>query len=303
MGFDYFYKDQADSYAFYKIPRILFTDGSFRQLSTDGKVLYGLLLDRISLSRGNGWIDDEGRVYIYFTIANIMESLHCASEKACLLLAELQKTGLIEKKRQGWGRPTIIYVKDFTRLTKEENSESSHIFDNRNSYDSKIEILDLRKSKGNKTYKNKTENIKTILSGEPVDNSRVEQTDTDEDEDERRDYLELLHDQLALEYLYEKYPYDRETIGAIVDLILDVIFSKRKTIRIAGDDKPVKVVKSQFLKLNAFHIEYVLSCMKSNGTKIRNIKQYLLAAIYNAPMTMKSYYQACVNNDMAEGRL
>ncbi|MBR6484189.1 MAG: replication initiator protein A [Clostridiales bacterium] len=301
MGFDYFYKDQADSYAFYKIPRVLFTDGSFRQLSTDGKVLYGLLLDRISLSRENGWIDDEGRVYIYFTIANIMESLHCASEKACLLLAELQNTGLIEKKRQGWGRPTIIYVKDFTRLTKEVNSENPHIFDNRNSYDSKIEILDLRKSKGNKTNKSKTENNKTILSGEPVDNSLVELPD--KDEDERREYLELLHDQLALDYLYEKYPYDRDIIGAIVDLILDVIFSKRKTIRIAGDDKPVKVVQSQFLKLNAFHIEYVLSCMKDNGTRIRNIKQYLLAAIYNAPLTMKSYFQARVNNDMAEGRL
>ncbi len=297
MDFDYFYKDQADSYAFYKIPRVLFTEGSFRHLTTDAKVLYGLLLDRISLSRENGWIDDEGRVYIYFTISNIMESLLCASEKACSLLSELQKAGLIEKKRQGWGKPTIIYVKDFTRLLE----KTPHVFDNRNSYDSKIEILDLRKSKGNKTYKNKTENNKTILSVEPVDNSLVEIPDRDEDE--RRDYLELLHDQLAIEYLYEKYPYDRETIGAIVDLILDVIFSKRKTIRIAGDDKPVKVVKSQFLKLNAFHIEYVLSCMKSNGTKIRNIKQYLLASIYNAPMTMKSYYQACVNNDMSEGRL
>ncbi len=84
-----------------------------------------------------------------------MESLRCASEKACSLLSELKKVGLIEKKRQGWGRPTIIYVKDFARLL----TEIPHVFDNRNSCDSKIEILDFRKSKGNKTYKNKTGSI------------------------------------------------------------------------------------------------------------------------------------------------
>ena len=79
--------------------------------------------------------------------------------------------------------------------------------------------------------------------------------------------------------------------------------NRRKTIRIAGDDKPVNVVRSQFLKLNAMHIEYVMDCMKDNPAKVRNIKQYLLATIYNAPLTMQSYYQAWVNNDRAEGKI
>ncbi len=83
---------------------------------------------------------------------------------------------------------------------------------------------------------------------------------------------------------------------------LYVICSNRKTIRIAGDDKPVSVVKAQFMKVNMMHVGYIMDCMKKNPAKVHNIKQYLLAAIYNAPLTMQSYYQAWVNNDMAEGK-
>ncbi len=299
MDFDYFYKDRADSYSFYKIPKMLFSEEIFRTLSTDARVVYGLMLDRMSLSRDNGWIDDEGHVYIYFTVMEIKKALGCGNTKACRLFKELVWFGLIERKPQGLCKPAIIYVKDFTRFPKWESRTSR----DENSGGPQMGIPDIRKREGNKTDDNNTDNNETdpILSEKYVENLTLK--NTDEDKDERNEYLEMLHDKLALEYLYEKYPYDRETIGAIVDLILDVIFSNRKTIRIAGDDKPVKVVKSQFLKLNAFHIEYVLSCMKSNGTKIRNIKQYLLAAIYNAPFTMNSYFQAWVNNDTAEGRL
>ena len=110
-------------------------------------------------------------------------------------------------------------------------------------------------------------------------------------------------EQLSLEILYERYPFDKETLDSILAMMLDTICSKRKTIRIAGDDKPQAVVKSQFLKLNSTHIEYVMDCMKDNPVKVRNIKQYLLATLYNAPLTINSYYQAMVNNDMAEGRI
>lgn len=125
----------------------------------------------------------------------------------------------------------------------------------------------------------------------------------DKDMDERNAYREYLMEQLSMEILYERYPFEKETLEAIMDMMLDVICSKRKTIRIAGDDKPVNVVKSQFLKLNSSHLEYVMDCMKNNPVKVRNIKQYLLAALYNAPLTINSYYQAMVNNDMAEGRI
>lgn len=289
MVFDYFYEEQSESYSFYRIPKMLFTEEIFEALSTDAKVLYGLLLDRISLSRENGWLDDAGRVYVYYTIKSVKKSMRCANTKACGLLRELDEFGLIERKKQGLGKPTIIYVKDFTRFRKAELLDS----EKQNSVILHTGTLDNCKSETNKTEKNNTESNKTnpILSG------------ADEDMDERASYRSYLNSQLDMEIMYERYPYDRETLDAIMDLMLDVVCSKRRTIRIAGDDKPVKVVKSQFLKINSMHLEYVMDCMKKNPAKVRNIKQYLLAAIYNAPLTMQSYYQAWVNNDMAEGRI
>ena len=289
MVFDYFYEEQSESYSFYRIPKMLFTEEIFEALSTDAKVLYGLLLDRISLSRENGWLDDAGRVYVYYTIKSVKKSMRCANTKACGLLRELDEFGLIERKKQGLGKPTIIYVKDFTRFRKAELLDS----EKQNSVILHTGTLDNRKSETNKTEKNNTESNKTnpILSG------------ADKDMDERTSYRNYLNSQLDMEIMYERYPYDRETLDAIMDLMLDVVCSKRRTIRIAGDDKPVSVVKSQFLKINSMHLEYVLDCMKKNPAKVRNIKQYLLAAIYNAPLTMQSYYQAWVNNDMAEGRI
>lgn len=289
MVFDYFYEEQSESYSFYRIPKMLFTEEIFEALSTDAKVLYGLLLDRISLSRENGWLDDAGRVYVYYTIKSVKKSMRCANTKACGLLRELDEFGLIERKKQGLGKPTIIYVKDFTRFRKAELLDS----EKQNSVILHTGTLDNRKSETNKTEKNNTESNKTnpILSG------------ADKDMDERTSYRNYLNSQLDMEIMYERYPYDRETLDAIMDLMLDVVCSKRRTIRIAGDDKPVNVVKSQFLKINSMHLEYVMDCMKKNPAKVRNIKQYLLAAIYNAPLTMQSYYQAWVNNDMAEGRI
>ena len=289
MVFDYFYEEQSESYSFYRIPKMLFTEEIFEALSTDAKVLYGLLLDRISLSRENGWLDDAGRVYVYYTIKSVKKSMRCANTKACGLLRELDEFGLIERKKQGLGKPTIIYVKDFTRFRKAELLGS----DKQNSVILHTGTLDNRKSERNKTEKNNTESNKTnpILSG------------ADKDMDERTSYRNYLNSQLDMEIMYERYPYDRETLDAIMDLMLDVVCSNRKTIRISGDDKPLSVVKSQFLKINFMHIEYVMDCMKKNPAKVRNIKQYLLAAIYNAPLTMQSYYQAWVNNDMAEGRI
>ena len=289
MVFDYFYEEQSESYSFYRIPKMLFTEEIFEALCTDAKVLYGLLLDRISLSRENGWMDDAGRVYVYYTIKSVKKSMRCANTKACGLLRELDEFGLIERKKQGLGKPTIIYVKDFTRFRKAELLDS----EKQNSVILHTGTLDNRKSETNKTEKNETESNKTnpILSG------------ADKDMDERTSYRNYLNSQLDMEIMYERYPYDRETLDAIMDLMLDVVCSKRRTIRIAGDDKPVNVVKSQFLKINSMHLEYVMDCMKKNPAKVRNIKQYLLAAIYNAPLTMQSYYQAWVNNDMAEGRI
>ena len=112
----YFYGHEAEQYAFYRIPKTLISDPRFRNISIDAKLLYGLMLDRMSLSMKNGWIDDFGRVYIYFVLDEIQDLLQCGHEKAVKLLAELDSEkgiGLIERVKRGQGKPTIIYVKQF----------------------------------------------------------------------------------------------------------------------------------------------------------------------------------------------
>lgn len=286
MRFDYFYEEQSESYAFYKIPKMLFTEEMFETLSTDARVLYGLLLDRVSLSKRNSWIDDEGKVYIYFTINNVKAAMRCANTKACALMKELQDFGLIERKKQGLGKPALIYVKDFTRFRKPEFMGS----ENQKSGEPQIRIMDCRKSESINTesYQNEFSDTHSILS---------------EEEEERRGYTEYFREQLQLDCLIHDHPYDKDMIMEIFDLIVDTVCTKKDIIRVAGDNKPAGVVKSQLMKLDQGHIEFVLGGMKENTTQVRCIKQYLLAALYNAPLTISNYYQSLVNHDMATGKV
>lgn len=114
MNYNYFYGQSGELFSYFRIPKALFQDHRFRQLSTDARTLYGILLDRMSLSVKNHWLDEQSRVYIIFTTEEIMEALSCANQKACRLMLELEKdASLIERKRQGLGKPSLIYVKNF----------------------------------------------------------------------------------------------------------------------------------------------------------------------------------------------
>ena len=283
MAFDYFYEEQSQQFAFYRIPKVLFTDNRFQKISTEGKVLYGLLLDRVSLSRENGWIDEERRVYIIFTLNAIRQAMNCAEKSAIKYLTELEDFGLIERIRQGLGKPAIIYVKNFI----DQYNLQVKTCNNSSSGPVEVPVQDQYNLQPNYTNNNNTEinNTNPILSGD----------------EERMGYEQFLKDQLDVEILKQEYPYDKEMIDGILELILDVLCSKRKMIRIAGDDKPVNVVKGRFMKLTIEHIRYVMNCLQENTTKIRSIKQYMLAALYNAPSTIDGYYRAEVNHDMATG--
>ena len=283
MAFDYFYEEQSQQFAFYRIPKVLFTDNRFQKISTEGKVLYGLLLDRVSLSMENGWIDEEGRVYIIFTLNAIRQAMNCAEKSAIKYLTELEDFGLIERIRQGLGKPAIIYVKNFI----DQYNLQVKTCNNSSSGPVEVPVQDQYNLQPNYTNNNNTDfnNTNPILSGD----------------EERMGYEQFLKDQLDVEILKQEYPYDKEMIDGILELILDVLCSKRKMIRIAGDDKPVNVVKGRFMKLTIEHIRYVMTCLQENTTKIRSIKQYMLAALYNAPSTIDGYYRAEVNHDMATG--
>ena len=126
------------------------------------------------------------------------------------------------------------------------------------------------------------------------------------DESEKMKNRELFEEyfscSLEIDLLLRIYPDDEDTLYQIVDLLVDTCATNRKTLRIAGDDKPAEVVRSRFMKLNADHIRFVLKCLAENSSPIRNMKQYLLASLYNAPTTMQLSYQNQTNHDLAMRR-
>ena len=289
MTLDYFYGQAGKLFSFYRIPKALFQEQRFQNLSTDAKTLYGILLDRMSLSVKNEWFDKQGRVFIIFTIEDVKRALCCADNKATKLLRELENFGLIERKRRGLGKPSLVYVKNFSSDLSNERVQNR---ENHESGSPKNACQDPPKSRCNKNKKSKTErnNTNPILS----------------DELEKMKNRKLLEEyfsrSLEIELLLRLYPDDEDTIYQIVDLLVDTCDSKRKLIRIAGDDKPAEVVRSRLKKLNADHIRFVLDCLSANTSPIRNMKQYLLAALFNAPTTMQLYYQNKVNHDLAARR-
>ncbi len=289
MTLDYFYGQTGELFSFYRIPKALFQEQRFQSLSTDAKTLYGILLDRMSLSAKNGWLDEQNRVFIIFTIEDVKRSLCCADNKATKLLRELEEFGLIERKRRGLGRPSLVYVKNFsadsskTRFQNRENHESGGF---------KSASQDPAKPRCNKTDKNNTEMNETYpFNSEETDGMS------------QREQLEKHFSQsLEVELLLRLCPDDEDIIYQIVDLLVDTCATKRKMLRIAGDDRPAEVVRSRFMKLNADHIKFVLKCLAENSSPIRNMKQYLLASLYNAPTTMQLSYQNQTNHDLANRR-
>ena len=113
-------------------------------------------------------------------------------------------------------------------------------------------------------------------------------------------YAEIIRDNLAIDLLAERYPFERELLEGIYDLVLETVLTQGDTVVISSNEYPTQLVKSKFLKLNSSHIEYVIDCMQANTTKVRNIKKYLLSALFNAPTTISSYYQAAVNYDFPQ---
>ncbi len=292
MAYDYFYGQQSEQFSFYRIPKILFSQDKFWNVSTDAKLLYGILLDRMNLSARNGWLDEAGRVYIIFTIEEIKESLGCAEKKAVKLLDELEKKAeLIERKRQGLGKPNLIYVKNFISGSVERQFLNCQ---NDNSATFQNTIQDLSKAQGNNTDIKNTD----LSDTNPIFPSG--NCGKENGNEEYQQYYQYFYEQLGIKYLQQDYPYDVDRLENILELVVETVCSKRQIIRIGGDDRPIEVVKSRFMKLDSEHIRYVLDCFKENTTKIRNIRQYMLASLYNAPTTIGSYFDALVRHDMAQ---
>lgn len=375
LQFDYYRGMEAEQYTFYRIPKVLFTAECFKSLSCEAKVLYGLLLDRMSLSIKNRWFDEEDRVYIIFTVEDVMELLNCSRQKAIKNLAELDSEkgiGLIEKKRLGLGRPNVIYVKNF--IIKEgpeheekepENAVNAQKYENHTSRSMENELQEVPKSyfkeyenqtsrntknrlqevsesnfkkyenqtSGSmknrlqevpKSYSNDTDINKTDLSDTEFSETEYSKTNFNDTESsvsaihpnpiqsnlsisctepdvmgEMDAYRDIIREHISYECFQDGRYHRREDVDELVELMVEVMMlPDNGTVRIAGVEKPAALVKNRFMKLNHEHMEYILTCLGANTTKVGNIKAYLLTTLYNAPMTISNYYTAEVNHDL-----
>ena len=205
--FDYFYGQSGEMFSYFRVPKILFRDIKFKDLSTDAKTLYGILLDRMGLSVKNGWLDEQGRVYIIFPVQEVMDALGCADNKATKLFRELEKFGLIERKRRGLGKPNLIYVKNFAdpRFRNREKNSSG-------AADSAQQKT--AKSRGNKTEWNKTE------GSEPDPFS----SDAESEPDERTRLEAYFMQSLEVDLLLRVCPDEEDTIDQIVNVNVKYLF-------------------------------------------------------------------------------
>ena len=315
LHFPFHYGDEADSYSFYRIPKILFTNPIFDVLSTDAKLLYGILLDRMQLSIKNGWMDrEDGKVFIYYPIEKIMDALTCGNKKAGHLLAELDDRrgiGLITRVHQGLGKPDKIYVHKcmLPGMQKPKcrgdpsgaEKTGSDVLDGQvqrchldMSGDVEFASQDMSKAPSNKTDENHT----NINDTEYPSFSSGNEEKRNAKQSEYESYRAYFEEQCNMTYLRESNPYYVDLLDEMLELMTEVCSSEKDTIRVGGEDRPIQIVKSRFMKLDQEHLQFALNCFLENTTKVRNIRQYLLTILFNAPVTIGSYYSALVRHDM-----
>ncbi len=295
--FRYFYGTESDTYVFYRIPKILITGERFRVLSNDAKILYGLMLDRMSLSVKNSWFDDNNRVFIYYSMEEVMIDLNCSKNKALKSLSELDTDsgiGLIERIKQGQGKPTIIYVKNFM----EDKASVSEV--------QKREVKTSLKGSSRSPQKGKLEVQKRDSNNTNINNTESSYTESnlflsadwmETDSMDVNAYARTIRENLEIDLLIQRDPLEAETLEGIYELVLETVLCQNDDIVIAGSRYPISLVRGKFMRLNSSHVEYVIDCLKANTTKVRNIRKYMLASLFNAPTTISSYYQAEVNHD------
>ncbi|MCQ4775126.1 replication initiator protein A [Lacrimispora saccharolytica] len=331
IEFHYFTDRESNMNSFYQLPKELFTNEYFKGISCEAKVLYGMMLDRISLSRKNKWIDDIGRVYIIFTVEEIMEKLNCGRNKAVNCLKELDSAtgiGLIEKKRIGLGKSNIIYVKNFSFIEEADElavmeSNKKRDFDVEENKESEAEECRPSKQERSKDLhipkvsKQTSRSLKNKLQEVPkvnANNTKYNYPELSETEsnqyqsipeqvidkmDERTAYRKIIQDNVDYKVLCQDYNHERAE--ELVELMVDAVSSNKPYLRINGEDVPAKIVKSRLLKVKRKHIQYVFSCLAKNTSEVKNIRQYMLTVLYNAPATINQYYDAEMRNDLYGG--
>ncbi len=403
MRFDYFYGAEAEQFAFYRIPKPIVTDPVFSKLSIEAKFLYGLLLDRMGMSRKNKWVDEQDRVYIIYAISEIADDMNISEKLAMKYMKELEDIHLLEKQKRGFGFPSILFVRSFIDKPDKSSGVKTETIDNDGKTDimtdedtktddenaemgtsgdsltvsSEEEVSEEKttdhspkwiKMKPKTSENDEKEAVKpaeinrtsqtgtsrtsqmvtsrtshlgtsgTYQMGTSYNNTNINNnnksntilsypivTESEKESDEIRcdkmntatgkkepyreykarmeEYREVIKQNIDYDILVFDKPEKKQFYDDVVELILEVVMDTREKIIISGNEIPTEIVRSRLLKLDSEHIGYVETSLSKTTTDIKNIKKYLLSALYNAPVTMESYYDAWVKHDMAAGNV
>ena len=291
MQFEYYYGIEADSFSFIPVPKALITEPQFKILSAEAVLLFSCMLNRMSLSRKNGWLDEEDRVYIIFTLEEIMDTIGRAHTKCVSILKELEMVGLIERKKRGLGKPDIIYVKDFLHVSK-EGSNPYKITDfskrevktsaNENSGLHETRTQEFSNREPSNTNINNINNIKTEMSNtdplpllHAVENIPSELIEEDEEEKIKKqiDYDRLLH----------KHPANKKLLAFILSQIVNMTSEPNSMVEISsGHYEPKMKVVERLRRITFDDIENLLKMLPDeNGCSIKNPIGYIRKCIYN----------------------
>ena len=321
--FDYYYGIEAEQFTFVRVPKVLFTDKEhFGGLSNEAKLLYGLLLERMSLSRKNNWIDKHNRVYIIFPVEEIEEILDVGHEKALNLLKELDDQsgiGLVKKKRRGLGLPSILYVKNFivkgekstdyvptSRSTENEFQEVGKTvfkkFENQTSANPKNRLFEVRNSDSNNIDINNTDmsytydqsinppwtDFQNFSPGADRLIDGIDRNTVEEEVKKQIDYDCLIsHPDSSVVQMAEE----------IKDLMVDVLCGERSVVS-EGKRVSEETAKAAYRKITFDHVQYVMKSLVSYPDKISRIDRFLTASLFNSVYTLTNSTFAGFEYDM-----
>ena len=321
--FDYYYGIEAEQFTFVRVPKVLFADKEhFGGLSNEAKLLYGLLLERMSLSRKNNWIDKHNRVYIIFPVEEIEESLNVGHEKALNLLKELDDQsgiGLVKKKRRGLGLPSILYVKNFI-VKREQNADrvpTSRSLENgiqevgktdfkkpenQTSENPKNRLLEVRNSDSNNIDINNTDMSYTY--DQSIDRSQAGIQNFSPGADGLIDGIDknTVEEEVKKQIDYDcliSYP-DSSVVQMpeeIKDLMVDVLCGERSVVS-EGKRVSEETAKSAYRKITFDHVQYVMKSLVSYPDKISRIDRFLTASLFNSVYTLTNSTFAGFEHDM-----
>lgn len=307
LNLKYLTVEESKKYNYYLIPKALIDNDIFKTIDYGSKILYSLMLSRASLSAKNAdkFIDEQGRLYIIYTINQICDDMNCSNKKAVKMAKELDDIGLIEKKRQGLQKPNVIYVKDFSSYTTgNKNSTFQEVSDvhfkkctidtsgseqctfqevndvpfkkctfdtSRSEQLTLPEVSKVHSSYPNHNYPNHSYLESNLILSKDTEKIRQE-----------------IKEQINYSFLIETNPSAIELVNSIYEIILDVITDNQQYIVLGGSKLGLQTIKKRFMQLNENHIDMVLRNIQNTNTEIKNIKKYLLKCLYDIPLTFET---------------